>query len=117
MYQYRIYRSTIAQLVTPVCNTIYDVLAREYISFPKTEEWIGKINETYERWQFSNNFAGADGNHFGILCPDHSGSQYYYYKGFLCIVLLAFVDYDYKFVIAEVGCQGSFSDGGVYRNS
>ena len=67
MYQYRIYRSTIAQLVTPVCNAIYDVLAREYISFPKTEEWIGKINETYERWQFSNNFAGADGNHFGIL--------------------------------------------------
>ena len=32
-------------------------------------------------------------------------------------MLLAFVDYDYKFLIAEVGCQGRISDGGVFRNS
>ena len=27
------------------------------------------------------------------------------------------VDYDYKFLFADVGCQGRISDGGVYRNS
>ena len=32
-------------------------------------------------------------------------------------MLLAFANYDYRFVIAEVGCQGRISDGGVYRNS
>ena len=32
-------------------------------------------------------------------------------------MLLAFVDYDYKFLVAEVGCQGRISDGGVFRNS
>ena len=32
-------------------------------------------------------------------------------------MLLAFVDYDYKFLIAEVGCQGRISVGGVFRNS
>ena len=32
-------------------------------------------------------------------------------------MLLAFADYDYKFLIAEVGCQGRISDGGVFRNS
>ena len=32
-------------------------------------------------------------------------------------MLLAVVDYDYKFVFADVGCQGRISDGGVYRNS
>ena len=38
-------------------------------------------------------------------------------KGFHSVVLLAFVDYDYKLLIAEVGCQGRISDGGVDRNS
>ena len=39
------------------------------------------------------------------------------YKGFYSIVLLAFFDYDYKLLVAEVGCQGRISDGGVYGNS
>ena len=39
------------------------------------------------------------------------------YKGFFSIVSLAIVDYDYKFLFADVGCQGRISDGGVYRNS
>lgn len=118
MYQYRIHRSTIAQFILPVCEAIYKVLAPEYMSVPKTRaEWMEKINGSYERWQFPNCYAGADGKHVGILCPEHSGSQYYNYKGFFSIVLLAFVDYDYKFLIAEVGCQGRISDGGVYRNS
>ena len=32
-------------------------------------------------------------------------------------MLLAFVDYDYKFLTAEVGCHRRISDGGVFRNS
>ena len=27
------------------------------------------------------------------------------------------LDYDYKFLFVDVGCQGCISDGGVYRNS
>ena len=38
-------------------------------------------------------------------------------KGYFSIVLLALVDYNYKFLFVDVGCQGSISDGGVYRNS
>ena len=30
---------------------------------------------------------------------------------------MAFVDYDYRFIFAEVGAQGRISDGGVFRNS
>ena len=32
-------------------------------------------------------------------------------------MLLAVVDADYKFIFADVGCQGRISDGGILRNS
>ena len=117
-YQYRIHHSTIAQFIVPVCSAIYKVLAPDYMKVPQSEdEWNDLINKTDIRWQFPNAYAAADGKHIGILCPCKSGSDYYNYKGFYSVVLLAFVDYDYKFLIAEVGCQGRISDGGVYRNS
>ena len=57
------------------------------------------------------------GKHILILHPKNSGSDYYNYKGFFSIMLLAIVDYDYKFLFVDVGCQGRISDGGVYRSS
>ena len=30
---------------------------------------------------------------------------------------MAIVDYDYKFLYMDVGCQGRISDGGVFRNT
>ena len=81
------------------------------------EEWEYIIDQTNSRWQFPNCYAAADGKHIGIICSKNCGSQFYNYKGFFRIVLLAFVDYDYKFLIAEVGCQGRISDVGVFRNS
>ena len=88
------------------------------MSVPKTsDDWEVIVQQTENRWQFPNAIAAADGKHIGITCPPHAGSMYYTYKGFHSVVLLAFVDFNYKFLIAEVGCQGRISDGGVYRNS
>ena len=63
------------------------------------EEWEYIIDQTNNRWQFPNCYAAADGKHIGIICPKHCGSQFYNYQGFLSVVFLAFVDYDYKFLI------------------
>jgi len=43
------------------------------------------------------------------------GSQYFNYKQFFSLVLLAIVDADYKFLYVDIGAQGSISDGGVYN--
>ena len=118
MYQYRIHRSTISQFIPEVCKAIYKVLAPDYMKIPSDkEEWQKIIDQTNLRWKFPNCYAVADGKHVGITCPPHSGSEFYNYKGFYSMVLLAFADYDYKLLVAEVGCQGRISDGGVYRNS
>ena len=85
---------------------------------PTTEpKWQMFIDGTQSHWQFPNCFAAADGKHIGIVQPANSSSDHYNYKGFFSVVLLAFVDYDYCFIVAEVGMQGRISDGSVYRNS
>jgi hypothetical protein len=46
-----------------------------------------------------------------------SGSDYYNYKSFYSIVLMAIVGPSSEFIYADVGCQGRISDGGVLRNT
>lgn len=118
MYQYRIHCTTISKFVPEVCQAIYDALKEKYFSVPRTQqEWNEIIENTYRRWNFPNCFAAVDGKHIPLLCPKNSGSDYFCYKSFFSVVLLAFVDYDYCFQMVDIGCQGRISDGGVMKNS
>ena len=81
------------------------------------DEWMKIINKTYEKWNFPNAYAAADGNHILIIRQNNVSSEFYNCKGFHSIVLLEFVDHYYRYLVAEVGCQGRISDGGVYKNS
>ena len=117
-YKFRVHQTTIGKFIIPACEAIYNVLDPDHMKCPSTkEEWEYIIDKTNNRWQFPNCYAAANGKHIGIICQKNSGSQFYNYKGFFTIVLLAFVDYDYKFLTAEVGRHGRISDGGIFRNS
>ena len=118
MYQFRVHSCTIAKFIPVVCSKIYETFKGQFLRLPNTtEEWEIIEHETRRLWQFPNCIGAADGKHVAILHPSNSGSEFYNYKGFFSIVLLAIVDYNYKFIFADVGCQGRISDGGVYRNS
>ena len=117
-YQYRVSDSTISGFIQPVCTAIYNCLKDQYLKMPTTkEEWLEISEKTFQRWQFPNAFGAANGKHIQLTQPPKSVAQFRNYKGTFSIVLMALADYDYRFLYADVGCQGKISDGGVLRNT
>ena len=105
-------------MIPEVCQAIYQVLKDDFLRCPRSaEEWCTIAKLFHDRWQLPNCVGAADGKHIKILDPRNSGSEFYNYKGFYSIVLMAVVDADYKFTFVDVGCQGRISDGGVLRNT
>ena len=80
-------------------------------------EWKAVADEFEECWNFPNCIGAIDGKHIVMKRPINSGLYYFNYKGTFSVILLAFVNADYKFIFIDVGCNGRISDGGVFRNS
>lgn len=82
--------------------------------FPTTaSEWIDIANDFGLKHQFWNCVGAIDGKHIAITKPYNSGSEYFNYKGFYSIVLLAVVNANKEFIMVDVGINGRISDGGV----
>ena len=80
----------------------------------KTEnDWVNIANDFYRRTQFPNCIDAVDGKHVRIKMPTDSGSQFYNYKHFFSISLLALVDANCCFIAVDVGAVGKSSDSNV----
>nr|XP_029720858.1 protein ALP1-like [Aedes albopictus] len=114
----RVSRKTISKFVPEVLNAIYDSLHSTHLKMPRSEnEWL-KIAEEFERvWNFPNTVGAMDGKHFRIKAPENSGSDFFNYKGFHSVVLLAVVDAHTRFQYINVGSNGRTSDNVIYKCS
>ena len=117
-YSFRLGKSTLSAIISETCSAIYEQLKEEYLRAPKSEnEWLG-IAETYENmWNMPNVIGAIDGKHIRIQCPSYSGTQFYNYKGFFSVVLMAVCDANYCFTMFDIGQFGSNNDSGVLANS
>ncbi|KAJ8349682.1 hypothetical protein SKAU_G00248120 [Synaphobranchus kaupii] len=115
-YMFRIGCSTIRKFVPDTCRAIHRVLAEKYFKCPNTtEEWMEVACGFDSAWQFPNCLGALDGKHVAIRPPSNSGAEFFNYKKYNSIVLMALVDSNYKFLYIDIGCNGRVSDGGVFR--
>lgn len=100
-----------------MCNAIIDEFKSEVMPVPVTQdEWAPIAEGFMERWQFPHTLGALDGKHIACRRPPGSGSEYFNYKKFYSIVLLALVDSDYKFIWGDLGAKGSNSDAQIWND-
>ena len=117
-YGFRVANNTICNFIPETCEAIIREFGDEFLKCPQTAAEWKKVAKGYQtRWNFPNTLGALDGKHIALRRPHHGGSVYYNYKGFHSIVLLALVDANYRFLYIDVGCNGSVSDGGVFRDT
>ena len=117
-YGWRVPHNTQSLVVREVCKAIIDKYMPEVMTCPTTPEGWRAISDNFlQKWNFPHTCGALDGKHIACKCPPKSGSQYFNYKGFYSVVLMALVDADYKFVWADIGATGSASDAQIYNSS
>ena len=67
------------------------------------------------RWNVSHAVGAIDRKHIAMKKSKKSGSDYYNYKGFFSVVLLALVDTEYRFLWIDCGSSGSCSDAQIFK--
>ena len=102
-----------------MCKAILEEFQEEYLICPTDpEEWRAVEEKFINRWNAPHVGLGAlDGKHIAMKKPKKSGSEYFNYKGYFSLVLLALVDVEYKFMWVHVGSSGSSSDGQIFNHS
>ena len=116
---YVVSRSSICNMIVPVCSAIQRHYAEEVFKTPTTEaEWLAIAQDFEDRWQLPHALGALDGKHCRIKCPRNSGSHYWcVYKKVFSVVLLALVDARYRFIWADLGGVGHQSDAQIYNHS
>ena len=82
---------------------------------PSDPEDRKKIEERFRnRWNGPHAVGPIDGKHIAIKKPKKSSNEYFHYRGYFSLVLLALVDADYKSLWVNVGSSGSSSDAQIF---
>ena len=84
-------RTTVCNIIRETCEAIWSALSDGYLkALQNQEDWIQISQNFYKEWDFPNCLGPLDSKHIAIECPGYSGgSEYFNYKGFFSIVLMA----------------------------
>lgn len=109
--------TTIGLIVKECTQAIWHVLQPLFMPAPTEAIWKSTAQRYYELWDLPNCIGSIDGKHCRIKKFYKTGSQYYNYKSFFSVVLMACANADGIFLTIDVGEAGRMSDGAVFRSS
>lgn len=95
---FKVGKSTVGHILQQFCNAIITKLYMIVIKFPSNEQQRCDIAQGFwKTWRFPDTFGSLDGTHIPIRKPTFNGDDYYNYKSFHSVVVLAMVDFKYRF--------------------
>ena len=115
--------STVICIVNKVSQATAENLWTKFVSnlFPKYQgDFSNMIGVVDSEWQFPFAFSAIDGSHLPMKCPPgcpKAMKQYYNFKNFYSIILLALVDPKYRFIWASVGAPGNTHDSTLFQSN
>ena len=115
-YNWLVGQTNICKFIPIIYRTTLAEFQEEYLIYCTTrEDW----KQTEENFRTRSNVAQAvgltDEKHVATKKTNKSGSEFYNYKGFLSLVLLALVDNEYRFLWVDVVSSGSSTDGQLFN--
>ncbi|XP_055845403.1 uncharacterized protein LOC129911591 [Episyrphus balteatus] len=111
-------KCTVGNILHEFCEEVWKVLHPIYLSaYPLTEDKIKENVEGFSKLGFPQCFGAIDGCHIEIRPAAENAIDYYNYKGWYSTVLLAVVDYRYRFLYISVGSPGRCNDSSIFENS
>lgn len=116
-YEFYIGRSTIGTIVKETCQAIWTHLKDMEMPQPTEEMWLDIADQFYVKTNFPNCVGSIDGKHIRCINPRAGGSNFYNYKKFFSVVLMAIADANLRFVAINVGAYGKEGDSTVFRDS
>ena len=77
-------------------------MQKMYLKTPNNEnEWIEISEKFFQRWNFPNLIGAIDGKHIVLEQQKQSGSHYRNYRGTDNMLLMAAVDLEYEYLLAD----------------
>jgi len=110
-------KSTVRVIIKETLAALWEKLQPLEMPEPTKELWIKTAEGFYKNANFPNCIGAVDGKHIRIINPAKSGSNYYNYKHFFSIVLMALVDSNYCFLSIDVGAYGREGDPNIFKKS
>ena len=111
-------KSTAAEILHHFCEVMVDLFFYRLIKFPNTRQ---EIDETIEGFLTKSGYpmclGSLDGTHLSVKPPTGFESDYFNYKKFFSIIMLAVVNAELKFTYVNVGAPGRSNDSSVYTRS
>ena len=114
-YHWLVGRTTICKLVPQVCCAILDEFKKGHLCCPTDAEDWKNVEKFRTRWNVPDAVGAIDLKHIAMKKPNKSRSDYYNYKDFFSLVLLALIDAEYRFLWVNVGSSGSSSDPQIFN--